>query len=54
MQKIPFKLESYKQAYHHLMKLGINGFITEYPENCQQYINEYNMIKIWIFTNNFR
>ena len=28
MRKIPFKLESYKQAYHHLMKLGINGFIT--------------------------
>ena len=45
-RKIPFKLENYKQAYHHLMKLGINGFITEFPENCHQYIDQY-MYKHW-------
>ena len=30
-KNIPFDCKTYREAYHHLMKIGIDGFITEYP-----------------------
>ena len=38
---IPFGLGTYREAYLHLLSTGVNGFITEFPELCQQYICEF-------------
>jgi hypothetical protein len=41
VKNIPFSYATYREVYIHLMRMGINGFITEFPELCHQYISEY-------------
>lgn len=37
---IPFGLTTYRDVYLQLIKLGINGLITEFPDKCVEYIME--------------
>ena len=40
LDNIPFGLKTYREAYLQLIKIGINGFITEFPDKCEEYILE--------------
>ncbi len=32
IEDIPFNLKSYKEVYFYLLDVGIDGFITEFPD----------------------
>ena len=36
---LPPSAPSYKEAYFYLFSLGLEGIITDFPENCAAYLS---------------